>query len=121
MSKNNDKNNNHPLDDIGIKNDQIISCVEKIVDTIEMKLNIGHEKITAEELHAYSSTLFNSWALVKNMVEFIEDGFGEELNEAYGKELKNEDDDDDEDDDIEDDDEEDDDDNDNKGKNKRGK
>ena len=58
MSKKPDKNNSQPLDDLGIKNDQIINCAEKIVDNIWIKLNgNSSSEINASDIHAYSATL----------------------------------------------------------------
>lgn len=102
MSKKSDKNNEQPLDDLGIKNDQLISCAEKIVDNIWLKLNNQNSKdISAEDIHAYSATLCNVWSLVKNMMEFLEKSYDEEL------ESHNKDDDDDHEDEEEDEDDED--------------
>jgi len=77
MSKNNDKNNSQPLDDLGVKNDQLINCAERIVDEVWNRLNLENEKIQANDLHAYSATLCNVWSLVRSMMEFLEEGYDE--------------------------------------------
>lgn len=110
MSKNSDKNNNQPLDDLGIKNDQIINCAEKIVDDIWIRLNgKTPSDISATDLHAYSSTLCNVWSLVRNMMEFLEDSYDQEIDSIDDKSMENfyDDDDDDDDDDGGEDDEDD--------------
>ena len=79
---NNNNNNNQPLDDLGVKNDQIINCAEKIIDEIWIKLNAKSSKdINASDMLAYSSTLCNVWALVKNMMDFLEETYDEEIQE----------------------------------------
>ena len=111
MSKNNEKNNSQPLDDLGIKNDQIINCAEKIVDELWTRLHSPSSKdINATDIHAYSATLCNVWSLVRNMMEFLEENYDEEMSGITGNGLSSHDDDDDEDDDEDEDDFEDDDD-----------
>lgn len=82
MAKNGDKNGGQPLDDLGIKNDQLINCAEKLVDQIWDKLNSDTEKMSANDLNLYSATLCNVWSLVRNMIEFLEEGYDEEVGEA---------------------------------------
>lgn len=110
MAKNNEKNGGQPLDDLGIKNDQLINCAEKLVDQIWDKLNSNNEKISATDLNLYSATLCNVWSLVRNMIEFLEEGYDEEIegiNFADGI-MHDEEDDDEEDEDDDETDEEDD-------------
>jgi|LauGreDrversion4_2_1035121.scaffolds.fasta_scaffold01102_16 hypothetical protein len=104
MSKNNDKNNNQPLDDLGIKNDQLINCAERIVDEVWNRLNLENEKIPANDLHAYSATLCNVWSLVRSMMEFLEEGYDDMEGYNFKDESGELDDDDDDDDDDEEDD-----------------
>jgi hypothetical protein len=107
MSKNNDKNNSQPLDDLGIKNDQIINCAEKIVDELWIRLhNPSSKDINATDMHAYSATLCNVWSLVKNMMEFLEENYDDEMANMTGSDISpmDDDDDDDDDDDFDDDD-----------------
>lgn len=104
MAKNNEKNGGQPLDDLGIKNDQLINCAEKLVDQIWDKLNSDNEKMSANDLNLYSATLCNVWSLVRNMIEFLEEGYDEEINgEGFAEGLLEDDEEDDSDDEEEDD------------------
>lgn len=110
MSKNPEKNNGQPLDDLGIKNDQIINCAEKIVDDIWIKLNSkSSNEMNANDMHLYSATLCNVWSLVRNMMEFLEDTYDSEVNSIDDTSMKDfyDDDEDDEDEEDEEDDDED--------------
>jgi hypothetical protein len=109
MAKNGEKNGGQPLDDLGIKNDQLINCAEKLVDQIWDKLNSDTEKMSANDLNLYSATLCNVWSLVRNMIEFLEEGYDEEVGEVgFADGLLDDDgqDDDEEEDDDEDDEDE---------------
>lgn len=103
MNKNNDKNGGQPLDDLGIKNDQIINCAERIVDEVWNRMNLENEKVSANDLHAYSATLCNVWSLVRSMMEFLEEGYDDLDHLDFKDSIDEEDDDDDEDDDEDDD------------------
>lgn len=95
-----DKNN--PFDDYGFKNDQIVDCVEKIIDQIWSRLHEDDIKnIETKELLEIIAVLNNSWALVESMINFHEDIYGGS-NPLSDSKISDDEEDDDEDDDEDD-------------------
>ena len=69
----------HPFDDYGFKNDQIVDCVEKIIDCVWSRLHENDIKqIDTKELLEITAVLNNSWALVESMINFHEDLYGDD-------------------------------------------
>ena len=101
---------NHPFDDYGFKNDQIVDCIEKIIDNVWSSLHENQsKKIDTKELLEMTAILNNSWSLVESMINFHEELYEDEiLSTTLEDEEDEEEEDEDEDEDEESDDDEDD-------------
>lgn len=103
---------NHPFDDYGFKNDQIVDCIEKIIDNVWSSLHENQsKKIDTKELLEMTAILNNSWSLVESMINFHEELYEDEILSTTledDEEDEEEEEDEDEDEDEESDDDEDD-------------
>jgi hypothetical protein len=60
-----------PIDDYGFKNDQIVDCLEKIIDHVWSNLHENQsKKIDTKELLELTAILSTSWSLVESMINF---------------------------------------------------
>ena len=102
---------NHPFDDYGFKNDQIVDCIEKIIDNVWSNLHENQsKKIDTKELLEMTAILNNSWSLVESMINFHEELYEDEILSTEAEDDEDDEDEDDDDDEEEGDDDEDEDD-----------
>jgi len=91
---------NQPIDDYGFKNDQIVDCLEKIIDHVWSNLHENQsKKIDTKELLELTVILSTSWSLVESMINFHEELYGDSLVSDSSSDDELEDDSDDEDED----------------------
>ena len=99
---------NHPFDDYGFKNDQIVDCIEKIIDNVWSSLHENQsKKIDTKELLEMTAILNNSWSLVESMINFHEELYEDEILSTTLEEEEDDEKDEDEDGDEDEDEEED--------------
>jgi len=102
---------NHPFDDYGFKNDQIVDCIEKIIDNVWSSLHENQsKKIDTKELLEMTAILNNSWSLVESMINFHEELYEDEILSTTLEDEEEDEEDEEEEDEDEDEDEESDDD-----------